>query len=116
MLLALFVVAQGSIVRDEATLSDDEEPQWNDQEIPPHLGGWLYYHASVVVENLENKEDQTIVVLGGQTEAKEGTDSVILLDIGQEDTKQWREGPNMNEKRQEHAVVVCNEWVYAIGG
>ena len=68
LLLALFVVAQGSIVRDEATLSglvftnvtNDEEPQWNDQEIPPLLAGWRSWHASVVVESPENEEDQTM--------------------------------------------------------
>ena len=123
LLFGLLVVVQASTVKDEATLSglvftnvtEDEEPQWNDHEIPPLLGGWRDNHASVVVENPENEEDQAIVVLGGYIAVNPTTDSVILLNVGK-GIKEWREGPPLNEKRHGHAAVVCNGWVFAIGG
>ena len=124
LLLGWCVVTQARTMHENATMSglvfanltDDKEPQWNDQEIPPLRGGWRYKHASVVVANPENAEDQTIVVFGGQTDAVSPTDSVILLTFGKHHTTKWREGPKMNEKRNGHDVVVCNGWVYAIGG
>ena len=55
------------------------------------------------------------MVLGGITEFDAPTNSVVLLNVGK-GNKEWREGPKMNEKRHGHAVVVCNGWVFAIGG
>ena len=123
LLFSLLVVVQASTGKDNATLSglvytnvtNNEELQWNDQEIPPLLGAPRYFHSSVVLENPLFEEDQTIVVLGGLTEAESATDIVILLNVGK-GTKEWREGPKMNEKIQSYAVVVCNGWVFAIGG
>ena len=76
LLVGLLVVVQASTVQEDATLSglvftnlaENKEPQWKDKEIPPLLGGWRSHHASVVLENPENQEEQAIVVLGGQTE------------------------------------------------
>ena len=123
LLFGLLVVAQASTVKDDATLSglvfnnlaENDKPQWNDQEIPPLLGGWRDNHASVVVEIPGNEEEQSIVVLGGWIEVNPPTDSVILLNVGK-GTKEWREGPTLNEKRHGHAAVVCNGLVFAIGG
>ena len=33
-----------------------------------------------------------------------------------EETKQWREGPSLNDKREFHAAVVCRGGVHVIGG
>ena len=91
----------------------DEMPQWKSDSWPPLLGGSRFQHASVVV-NSENKEQQTVVVIGGQT-AKGGTNSVLLMDLEKE-TKEWTEGPSLNQNRDCHAAVVCNGSVYAMGG
>ena len=91
----------------------DEMPQWKSDSWPPLMGGWRQYHASVVV-NEEKKGQQTVVVIGGDT-AKGRTNSVLLMDL-EKDTKQWREGPSLNQNRECHAAVVCNGSVYAMGG
>ena len=90
-----------------------EMPQWNSDSWPPLLGGWRQSHKSVVV-NGEEKEQQTIVVIGG-LKKKGATKSVLLMDLDKE-TKEWREGPRLNERRVGHAAVVCNGSVYALGG
>ena len=89
------------------------EPQWSTtrEEYPPLLEGWRCVHASVVVEN--GNELQSIVVLGGETKGNLPTDSVIVWDSS---TKQWRQGPSLNEKRWYHAAETCNGKVYVIGG
>ena len=91
----------------------DEMPQWKSDSWPPLLGGSRYYQASVVV-NGENKEQQTILVIGGDT-VKGPTNSVLLMAL-EKDTKEWREGSSLNKKRRGHAAVVCNGSVYALGG
>ena len=91
----------------------DEMPQWKSDSWPPLLGGWRNFHASVIV-NGEKKEQQTVVVIGGDT-AKDPTNSVLLLDLDK-DTKEWRVGPSLTKKRRGHAAVVCNGSVYALGG
>ena len=80
------------------------EPQWSTtrEEYPPLLEGWRWGHASVVVEN--DNEVQSIVVLGGTTEGNLPTDSVFVWDSS---TKQWRQGPSLNEKRRVHAAETC---------
>ena len=88
------------------------EPQWSTtrEEYPPLLGGNRYGHASVVVDH--DNEVQSIVVLGGVKDCYV-TDSVIVWDSS---TKQWRQGPSLNEKRRLHAAETCNGKVYVIGG
>ena len=65
--------------------------------------------------NDEEKGKQTVVVIGGQKAKCIVTNSVLLMDL-ENDTKQWREGPRLNQNRDCHAAVVCNGSVYAIGG
>ena len=91
----------------------DDVPQWKPDLWPSLLGGRRWFHASVVL-NDEEKEQQTVVVIGGQT-AKGGTNSVLLMDLEKE-TKEWTEGPSLNKSRYGHAAVVCNGFVYALGG
>ena len=89
------------------------EPQWSTtrEEYPPLLGGSRHGHASLVVDH--DNEVQSIVVLGGLTKDHSTTDSVIVWDSS---TKQWRQGPSLNEKRLCLAAETCNGKVYAIGG
>ena len=89
------------------------EPQWSKtrEEYPPLLGGWRYRHASVVVDH--DNEVQSIVVLGGRIEDYSCSHSVIVWNSS---TKQWRQGPSLNEKRAYLAAETCNGKVYVIGG
>ena len=96
----------------------DERAEWNENEWPPLLGGWRYDHASVVLDHPDqdnNNNGQTVVVLGGTQQHKGFVNSVLALDLAQS-SKQWREGPPMNQKRDRHAAVVCNGGIYVIGG
>ena len=91
-------------------------PHWNTNDWPPLLGGWRQYHASVVLDHPEQDDrTQTVVVLGGRKQNQGYTNSVVLLRLS-DDSKQWREGPPLNDKRGFHASVVCNGGVYVIGG
>ena len=90
---------------------NDTEPTWNSCEWPPFME-WDY--ASVVVDRPE-RHHKTLVVIGGQGYVGRETDSVLLLNVGEE-TKKWRKGPALNERRGYHSAVVCNGGVYAIGG
>ena len=92
---------------------NDEEPQWKSDSLPPLLGGWRSYHASVVVKEKET-DQQTIVVIGG-FKSHGQTNSVLLMNLGK-GKKQWNEAPNLNNKRHGHAAVVCNDFVYVLGG
>ena len=109
-----------TMLQEQARLSgleflDDSslEPQWSTtrEDYPPLLGGWRYGHASLVVDH--DNEVQSIVVLGGGTKDHTVSDSVIVWDSS---TKQWRQGPSLNEKRLFLAAETCNGKVYAIGG
>ena len=91
----------------------DEEPQWKSDSLPPLLGGWRYSHASVVVKDKET-DQQIVVVIGGYKSISQ-TDSVLLMNLGN-DKKEWKEAPNLNPKRHGHAAVVCNGFVYVLGG
>ena len=62
----------------------DETAEWNESDWPPLKGGWRYNHDSVVL-------DHTIVVLGGYQQDGQVTNSVLVLNLAQQD-KQWREG------------------------
>ena len=112
--------AQSMTMQEQAGLSgleflDDSSsgPQWSTtrEEYKPLLGGWRYRHASVVVDNVN--EGQSIVVLGGGTKDSFCTDFVIIWDSS---TKEWRQGPSLNEKRIYLAAETCNGKVYAVGG
>ena len=91
----------------------DEEPQWKTDSVPPLLGGWRSYHASVAVKDKET-DQQTVVVIGGY-KSGDITNSVLLMNLGK-DEKQWNEAPYLNQKRRGHAAVVCNGFVYVLGG
>ena len=54
---------------------------------------------------------QAVVVIGGQMQSGEYTNSVIVWDPS---TKRWRNGPSLNEKRIDLVAVVCCDKVYAI--
>ena len=91
-------------------------PEWNVNDWPPLLGGWRYNHASVVLDHpLQDDDAQTVVVLGGLRSCNHATNSVLLLNL-EEENKQWQEGPPLNHKRGHHAAVVCNGGAYVIGG
>ena len=93
----------------------EETPEWNFEDWPPLEGGWRYYHATVVLNRTDNNEEQTVVVLGGFKQGQGYVNSVLALNLA-EPNKQWREGPPMNKKGDEHAAVVCNGCVYVMGG
>ena len=113
--LAPSMTMQGQARLSGLEFLDDSslEPQWSTtrEEYPPLLGGSRYGHASLVVDH--DNEVQSIVVLGGRTKGNSTTDSVIVWDSS---TKQWRQGPSLNEKRHYLAAETCNGKVYAIGG
>ena len=98
----------------------DEREEWNENDWPPLEGGWREHHASVVLnhpdtDNASNNRGQTVVVLGGRQQGQGKVNSILLLNLADPD-KQWREGPPMNKRRQEHAAIVCNGGVYVMGG
>ena len=95
----------------------DETGEWNETDWPPLKGGWREFPASVVLNHAEqdNSRGQTVVVMGGDDNNFNTTNSVLVLNLVQAD-KQWREGPPMNKSRKEHAAVVCNGGVYVMGG
>ena len=96
--------------------NNSNEPHWNTNDWPPLLGGWRQYHASVVLDHPEQDDRaQTVVVLGGRIQNQGFTNSVLLMNLAEE-TRRWREGPPLNDKRGLHAAVVCGRGVYVIGG
>ena len=73
-----------------------EAPQWNTNDWPHVLGGWLRSHASVALDHPEQDNNaQTVVVLGGCTQRHGFTNLVLLMNLAQE-SRQWREGPPLN--------------------
>ena len=105
--------------------ADQSSRQWKSVDWPDLLGGWRWNHASVVLDDPYDRENQQIiVVLGGDMQDEENnsgtpTDTVILLHSnGAEsgNSPMWYEGPIMRSARASHAAVVCNGYVYAIGG
>ena len=96
--------------------NNSNEPHWDTNDWPPLLGGWRQYHASVVLDHPEQDDRaQTVVVLGGRIQNQGFTNSVLLMNLAEE-TRRWREGPPLNDKRGLHAAVVCGRGVYVIGG
>ena len=98
----------------------DEREEWNINDWPPLEGGARDGHATVVLDHPvtsdnHNDKAQTVVVMGGYQRGHGEIDSVLALNLA-EANKQWREGPRMNKKRDEHAAVVCNGGVYVMGG
>ena len=81
---------------------------------PPLLGGWRYRHATVVLNHPDKVNAQTVVVLGGYRHHGT-TNSVLVLNLDEEN-KQWQAATPMNQSRWGHAAVVCNGGVYVIGG
>ena len=69
--------------------------------------------VTIVSGNENGAGGQTIVVIGGQMQSGEFTNSVIVWDPS---TKRWRNGPSLNDRRIELVAVVCRDKVYAIGG
>ena len=97
-------------------LSSSSQLQWNStNQWSPLLGGGRAYQACVtIVSGNENGSGgQTIVVIGGQMQSGEFTNSVIVWDPS---TKRWRNGPSLNDGRADLVAVVWRDKVYAIGG
>ena len=111
-------------LKEQAWQSDlvlpDETAEWDENDWPAFLGGAREYHASVVLDHPETENDsnnrgQTVVVLGGYQTGQGELNSILLLNLADQN-KQWREGPPMNKRRAGHATVVCNGRVYVMGG
>ena len=79
------------------------------------MGGGREFQACVTIEsgNENGAGGQTIVVIGGEWQNRESTNSVIVWDPS---TKRWRNGPSLNDRRSDLVAVVCHDKVYAIGG
>ena len=93
---------------------DRTGPIWRSSSWPPLLGGNRVHHTSNVVHDPITNHDENVVILGGRMLETSGyTNSVILFNVHR--TK-WQERPPMEERRINHASVVCNGAVYAIGG
>ena len=91
--------------------------QWNStNQWSPLLGGGRRGQACVTIVSGSGENDavgQAIVVIGGQRQNGFYTNSVIVWDPS---TKRWRNGPSLNDERNNLAAVVCRDKVYAIGG
>ena len=99
------------------------EGEWNATAWPKLLNGERDHHASVTLhlndsggESNEDNQDHhnSVVVVGGSNVDPSVTvNSVIFWDP----TKlEWKQGPILNGARKDHAVVVCNDAIYVIGG
>ena len=97
--------------------SSSSQLQWNStNQWSPLLGGGREAQACVTIESGSGENDAagpTIVVIGGQMQSGEYTNSVIVWDPS---TKRWRNGPSLNDERHDLVAVVCHDKVYAIGG
>ena len=93
--------------------------QWNSTNQWSPLGGRQREGQACVVVSSNDENDapgaQTIVVVGGRTGryATNATNSVIIWDPS---IQNWRDGPNLNDRRWALVAVVCRDKVYAIGG
>ena len=96
-------------------VNDKASPIWRPSSWPPLLGGNRIHHTSNVVHDPSSNHVKNVVILGGimLEISADYTNSVILLNVHR--TK-WQEGPPMKERRINHASVVCNGALYAIGG
>ena len=98
----------------------DEKPKWNEKDWPPLEDGWRSLHASVVLHDSDDRDNdngkaQAVVVLGGCKLDLGHLNSVLILNL-EEQYKMWREGPPMKKSRRALAAVVCNGSLYALGG
>ena len=112
-------------MKEQARLSglvlgnNQEEPQWITN---PSGVCQRWEHALVVVHVPHDESEEVIVVLGGQRPSRSNhstdkvTQSVLLFHGDGSRHKQHPRGPKMNERREGLAAVVCNGYVYAIGG
>ena len=93
--------------------------QWNSTNRWSPLGGRQREGQACVVVSSNDENDaagaQTIVVVGGRTGryATNATNSVVIWDPS---IQNWRDGPNLNDRRWALVAVVCRDKVYAIGG
>ena len=93
----------------------DETHEWNFEDWPSLEGEGRYRHASVVLNHPDNNQEQTVVVSGGWQQGQGELDSILVMNL-EDQNKQWREGPPINKSRRGHAAVVCNGAVYVMGG
>lgn len=87
---------------------NSNEAKWGERKERYLEFGGRASHASVVLD------DNTVVVIGGEHE--DGLTSSVLLMPPRPSPQKFVAGPNMNEKRDDLAAVVCNGYLYAIGG
>ena len=105
-----------SSLSSSSSSSSSSQLQWNStNQWSPLLGGGREFQACVTIEsgNENGAGGQTIVVIGGERQSGEYTNSVIVWDPS---TKRWRNGPSLNDRRIDLVAVVCHDKVYAIGG
>ena len=105
-----------SLSSSSSSSSSSSQLQWNStNQWSPLLGGGREFQACVTIEsgNENGAGGQTIVVIGGERQSGEYTNSVIVWDPS---TKRWRNGPSLNDRRIDLVAVVCHDKVYAIGG
>ena len=110
------IVSSLSSSSSSSSLSPSSQLQWNStNQWSPLLGGGRQEQACVTIESgsRENGGGEIIVVIGGEWQNGESTNSVIVWDPS---TKRWRNGPNLNDRRRDLVAVVCRDKVYAIGG
>ena len=116
---------------DKNTTTTSKNRTW---KLPPFKHGQRAFYASVLLD------DDTLVIIGGFSESADATNSVIGLPHAssmhchqqqqqheqqqeeeeeyehQEPQLEWFDAPSMNDTRWILASVVCNGFVYAIGG
>ena len=104
--------------------SSSSRLQWNPtSQWSPPSGRGREFQACVTIgsvngvnpccENDTVAAGETIVMLGGEVRSDWSTNSVIVWDPS---TKEWKNGPNLNDRRRSLVAVVCRDKVYAIGG
>ena len=89
--------------------SNNNLGQWR-QEWPKLKHGGRHNHASVVLD-----DNDMVIVLGGNVQGYT-TNSVIVLPTSSSSSSKWLDGPPMNNRRTLLAAVICNNFLYAIGG
>ena len=104
------------IMSSLSSSSSSSQLQWNStNQWSPLLGGGREFQACMTIEsgNENGAGGQTIIVIGGTMQRVGCTNSVIVWDPS---TKRWRNGPSLNDRRDNLVAVVCRDKVYAIGG
>ena len=90
----------------EPTKNAPPNAKWTTQSQCSMKHGSRDGHASVVLK------DCTVVVMGGLLIGGKTTTVILLCPLSQT----WRDGPRLTRSRQDMTAIVCNEYVYAIGG